>query len=126
MFGSTPICNAWTPQTRDASGKYFVVRYAKSTTTCYVLSVLTPLCSQSHTASPQGEFSLRSNVSSDTNSPQRIFGELNIAMNPDKKAKDAMLSISMQYSSPELSKSTNVCLSKNNNACDLSIYVSFG
>lgn len=65
-------------------------------------------------------------MSSDTNSPQRIFGELNIAMNPDKKAKDAMLFVSMQYSSPELRNSTNVCISKNNNACDLSIYVSFG
>ena len=65
-------------------------------------------------------------MSSDTNSPQRIFGELNIAMNPDKKAKDAILSISMEYSSPGLREGTNVCISKNSNACDLYIYASFG
>jgi hypothetical protein len=103
LNGAPQICNSWT-SSQDQSGNSFVA-------------------SSQYKVSPLGQFSIRSNVSGDSNNPHFITGHLTIGMNPDKTAKDALLSVGMQASSPTLRKDTNVCLTMNDNACDLALYV---
>jgi hypothetical protein len=117
-----PVCNSWTSLRSDESGNFFA-RYGSQTG--FPLSTLAhQSLSSQHSVSPNGQFSIRSNVSSDSNIPRFIFGELTVALNPNKAAKDGLLSIAMQASSSTLRKDTNVCFSMADDACDLVIYVS--
>lgn len=104
LIKAVPICNSWTSYTSDPSGTSFNA-------------------SLKYSLSPLGQFSIRSNVSSDSVNPQFIFGNLRVGMNPDKTTKDALLSLSLQASSSTLRKDTNVCFAMVDNACDLAIYV---
>jgi len=100
LIGSTTLCNSWT--STSSSGKTFVA-------------------SSKYNASHNGDFSIRSNVTDD--GLQSIYGGLMIGMNPDQEIKDAVLSVTMQASSTEISGATNVCFSKIDNACDLVLFV---
>jgi len=103
LDGAPQICD-WASSGHDPSGNFFVA-------------------SSQYKISPLGQFSIRSNVSGDSDSPHFITGQLTIGMNPDKTADDALLSISMQASSSTLRKDTNVCFAMNDDACDLALYV---
>lgn len=70
---------------------------------------------------PTGQFSIRSNASTDAT--QRIWGHLQISMNSNKTSKEAYLSISMQASSSPVKYATNVCWAQTDDACDLALYV---
>lgn len=70
---------------------------------------------------PYGQFSIRSNVS--TEGPQRIWGHLDISMNSNKASQEAYLAISMHASDSNIMAASNVCFAQTDDACDLALYV---
>jgi hypothetical protein len=123
LHGVSPVCNSWASLGSDPSRNLFVARYEDQRNLTSFDLPYKSLSSQ-HNVSPRGEFSIRSNVSSNLDDPRFVTGELTIGMNPDKTAKDALLSLAMQASSSTLRKDTNVCFAMHEDACDLAIYVS--
>jgi len=103
LFGAARICNSGASVGKDSSGKF--------------------LASSQHSISPYGEISIRANVSVESDGPSMVLGKLTVGMNPNKTARDALLSLDMQASSSTLRNDTNICFSMNDDACDLALYV---
>ncbi|KAH7888532.1 hypothetical protein F5I97DRAFT_1804018 [Phlebopus sp. FC_14] len=101
--GATLVCNDWT-DVAALEGTTLVKSWAER----YV--------------SPNGEFSITSNASymEDFNI---VLGDLYVGINPNDTVQDAVISITMQSSSPSVFNRTLVCFAIADNITDLSLYV---
>ncbi|KAG9316399.1 hypothetical protein JVU11DRAFT_2432 [Chiua virens] len=103
--GIYPVCNNWTE----------VVEYFNAGST-FVLA------STERYVSPNGQFSLTSNTSCESD-VDHVQGAFYVGINPNQSVQDAVISIVMQSSSPTLFSQTFTCFAITNNFTDLSFYV---
>ncbi|THH21359.1 hypothetical protein EW146_g176 [Bondarzewia mesenterica] len=106
--GEEAECNTWHPD--DSGTSYIKSSSLSSHSLQFTLPVDKPIV-------------IRSNISTEQDTPAGLSGHLYVDINPDVTAKDALVSVTVRSSHHDLFEESHVCLMKSDNRTGISLYV---